>query len=989
MIQGFLKALLQNDWQGAKVVHHAVLAAGSGAYAELARPLPRKLQELLLQAGVHRLYQHQAVALEQIRAGRTVVVATPTASGKSLIYNLAVAETLLHDDSQRALYLSPIKALSRDQLEALQAFYQPLQPEAQFRIAVYDGDTTPYQRSKIRQKHPHILLTNPDMLHYALLPYHSKWQSFWERLRFVVIDEMHTYRGIFGSHVGQILRRLQRICRFYGGQPQFVFLSATIANPSELAQQLIGQPPDRISVIDDHGAPQAKRHFVFLQGEESSGIAISTVAARLLARAASAGLKTIAFTQSRKLTELLHMSVVRMAPRLAKRVSSYRAGFLPEERRTIEQQLASGSLAAVISTSALEMGIDIGGLDLCLLVGYPGTVMTTWQRGGRVGRGGQESAIILLPQADALDQYVVQHPEEFLSSHYEIAITDPFNEEILKAHLPCAAAELPIDTGELEQHPAPMRQVVQELTQAGRLLQTADGQRWLARNLRPHRDVDIRSVGAAYAILKQDDADKPLPIGKSDGVRALKECHPGAIYLHRGETYEVTNLDLHNRVIHVAATQAGYFTRVKSEKETEILDILASKPAGNFIVRLGRLRVTEHITGYEKRRWFTQELLAFNPLELPPQTFETIGFWLEIETLLADHIRAAELHFMGGIHAVEHAVISMFPLFALADRNDIGGIASPHHPQVGKSAIFIYDGYPGGIGLAARGYDIILPLLEKTTAMVSACPCEEGCPSCIHSPKCGAGNKPLDKQAAIATLKYLLGEWDISRPLSAENAPTGQPPPESVEQPVAVETPTYRIGFFDLETQRLAQDVGGWQNKHLMRVSVAVLYEAQVRLQPNQPVEWTQGSFHVFKEDEVPELLKHLQQLDLVVGFNVIDFDYAVLTAYTPYDFRQLPTFDILQEIRHQLGFRLSLDHLATQSLGTTKTADGIQAVQWFRAGEWEPLIHYCKADVKLTRDLFQLALDKGYLLYCDRQGHTLRIPTSWDLRRLLKKENS
>ncbi|MHC1741625.1 MAG: DEAD/DEAH box helicase [Syntrophobacteraceae bacterium] len=972
MIQRFLYALLNQKWQDFQVIHHEVLAARRARYGGLKAPLPEPLLNLLQQMGISKIFSHQAEGIESIRCGSHVVVATPTSSGKSLIYNLAVTEALLADPGLHALYLFPIKALTRDQLDTLDSFFRAIESPVPFRAGIYDGDTPPYQRSKIRQNPPQILLTNPDMLHYALLPYHAKWESFWKRLRFVVIDELHTYRGVFGSHVAQILRRLQRICHHYGSQPQFIMLSATIANPLELASQVTGQPQERINVITESGAPQAKRNFVFLEADASQAGPASGLAARLIVRAAESGLKTIAFTQSRKMTELVHMSVSRLKPSLAKRVSSYRAGYLPEERREIEQRLADGSLMAVISTSALEMGIDIGGLDLCILVGYPGTVMTTWQRGGRVGRGGQESAIVLIPHPDALDQYIVQHPREFLSSGFELAVTDPYNVEILKAHLPCAAAELPLERREIEGETA-LVGTVSTLARDGKLLATGDGGQWLSRSLTPHRDVDIRSVGASYAIQLEREGQKAIPIGRNDGLRALKECHPGAIYLHRGESYHVKQLDLEKRLIHVVQTQASFFTRVKSEKETEILEVFASKPVGNFIVRMGRLRVTEFILSFEQRKLFSQELLSTNPLDLPPQTFETVGFWIEIEPAVAKHVQDAKLHFMGGIHALEHALISMFPLFALCDRNDIGGISIPLHPQLGKGAVFIYDGYPGGIGLAARGYDVIESLLTKTRELVESCSCSEGCPACIHSPKCGSGNKPLDKQAALAIARYLLGEASLADELQASldaESPIVEPPPPSPEP----EAPRYRIGFFDLETQRLAQEVGGWQNTHLMRVSVAVLYETLT------------DTFHVYRENDLPELFNRLQELDLVVGFNISRFDYKVLQAYTPLDLAGLPTLDMLETIHQKLGFRLSLDHLAEHTLGARKDGDGLQAVQWFRDGKWEPLIAYCKKDVAITRDLFEVAQKEGYLLYRDKKGKTLRLPIQWELKDLVKR---
>ena len=977
MIQNFVSRLKNDRLRDFELAHREELPARSPCYGKLSRPLPEALAEALLRSGITRLYSHQTEALEQIRAGRHTVVSTPTSSGKSLIYNLAVTEALIEKPQQRALYLFPIKALTRDQLEALTTFFESIPcgtpGQAAFSACIYDGDTSPYQRAKIRQNHPHILLTNPDMLHYALLAYHPQWEDFWKKLRFVIIDEMHSYRGIFGSHVALIFRRLLRICRHYGSDPQFILLSATIGNPDELASKLTGVPAERIAVVSGNGAPQAKRHFLFLRpkgGLAAGGGHAAGAAARLIVIAAKAGLKTIAFTQSRKLTELVHMSVLQAERGLERKVSSYRAGFLPEERRIIEQKLASGALSAVISTSALELGIDIGGLDLCILVGYPGTVMTTWQRGGRVGRSGQESAIVLLPDQDALDQYIVNHPASFLESRYEKAVIDPFNPEILKAHLPCAAAELPIGEAEPELCRDEIARVVKELTSTGCLIQTLDGNQWICASTRPHRQVDIRTVGASYTIVREHNGET-VPLGKSEGIRALKECHCGAVYLHRGETYQVKDLDLEKKLIRVVSARVPYFTRAVSDKETEILETFASKPSGNFLVRLGRLRVTEHITAFEARRLYSHVILARNPLDLPPQTFETVGFWIEIETMLAQKIKREKLDFMGGIHAIEHALISMFPLFAVCDRNDIGGISIPMHPQLEKAAIFVYDGYPGGIGLAARGYEIIADLVEKTKELIASCDCTEGCPACIHSPKCGSGNKPLDKAAASSLLQYLSGEKSLGDgDLACEDADLQ--PIIPVARPERTRR-DFRVGFFDLETQKLASEVGGWQNTHLMRVSVAVLCEMP------------DGVFKEYRENELPALIEDLKRLDLIVGFNIARFDYGVLGAYTPFNLGKLPTFDMLHEIHQGIGFRLSLGHLGEKTLGRPKGADGVQAVTWFRQGDWDSLIRYCREDVVLTRDLFYHGLEKGYLVYCDKNDRMLRIPTPWKIDDLVK----
>jgi len=869
-------------------------------------------------------------------------------------------ELLGQEAAGHGLYLFPLKALAQDQYQAFVALNQTLPAELQLQAAVYDGDTPSSQRRRIKENLPHLIISNPDMLHLGFLPFHQQWERFFRNLRLVVIDEVHTYRGIFGSHVVQVLRRLQRVCQLYGSQPRYILLSATIENAGDFASRLTGM---EFRAVEQNGAPQAGRHFFFVNPD----ISATTVAARLFVKALQRNLKTIAFTQARKLTEIIHMNVAEAVPQLASKVSSYRAGFLAEERRDIEKGLASGSVAGVISTSALEMGIDIGGLDACILVGYPGTIINTWQRSGRVGRGRSDSLVILIAQPDALDQYFMRHPQDFFQRPFEAAVVDPDNSEVLDAHLPCAAAEIPLNgSDDLYSNGGVLASRAPVLEASGALLRSAEGDVWYAAKKRPQRLVDIRSVGEGYVILA---GSNEKAIGKNDGVRVFKECHKGAIYLHRGQQHLVTHLDLKRKNVFVKPTKVRYYTRALSEKETEILAVQRSRPVANFIARLGRVRVTEQVVGYEKRNLFSGELLDSLSLDLPSQSFETIGFWLEIEDILQEMVRQRKLHFMGGIHALEHALISMFPLFALCDRNDIGGIAVPRHLQLQKSAVFIYDGYPGGVGLAARGFDLIEELLQKTVELIAACPCDLGCPSCIHSPKCGGGNKPLDKTAALFLARSLLGE--LSLELKAEE--------ESqliVADEVGAEKSSSEpnVAFFDLETQRLADEVGGWGNVHLMRLAVGVLYDK------------SSNGFEVFAEEQVENLIERLRGFDLVVGFNIKRFDYRVLAAYTGFDFRQLPTFDILEDIYQRLGFRLSLGHLAEQTLGKAKIADGIQAVRWLREGKLDAVVEYCKDDVTITKDLFDFGLSNGYLVYQTRDGQPVRLPVNWNLDSILRE---
>lgn len=979
-MQRFLESLKKNRYYAPQIVYHHRIPPQDGKWIKDEQISPALIKSLN-NLHINALYAHQALAIQKIRQGENVVVATPTASGKTLIYNLPVVESLLQDPKAKALYIFPLKALEQDQLKALQQFIAPLASELNLPMpaAIYDGDTSSYRRQKIRELIPPVLITNPDMVHLSLLPFHTQWSSFFQNLRYIILDELHTYRGIFGSHLTQIMRRLGRVCEFYGAHPQFIACSATIANPQEFAERITGLP---FAAVVESGAPRPAKNFLFLNPTASP----YTLAAKLFLDCLDYGLRTLAFTQARKITELLHAWVLKDRPDLRTRVSSYRAGFLPEERREIESKLLTGELWGVISTSALELGIDIGGLDVCILVGYPGTIATTWQRGGRVGRGDQESLIALIAQPDALDQYFMRHPQDFFQRGFEKAIVDPHNSVIVSKHLICAGAEIPL---RLDDNFFPInkyRPLIEQLVSAKELLPSASGREWFAHRLHPHRLVDIRSAGEGFTIF--EEKTKRL-IGQISVPRVYTECHPGAIYLHRADTYLIKNLDLGKREVWAEPVEVDYYTRALQQKETEILSVNLQKELPRFPACYGRLKVTEKVIGFEKRRIFGQDLLQVQELDLPSYVFETMGLWIILPPEIPALVKREGGHFMGGIHAIEHAAIALFPLFALCDRNDVGGICYPVHPQLGKPAIFIYDGYPGGVGLAEYGYTFLTNLLQKTLELIKNCSCLDGCPSCIHSPKCGSGNKPLDKKAAEIILHWLTKEETFEKenrhslPPSAEQfllveevsakvvslEQTFHPPDN-----LLTEISQHRILFLDLETQRSAEEVGGWQNKHLMRLAVAVIYDSQ------------ENSFTVYTEDRVHELIAQLQRAELIVGFNIFNFDYQVLRGYTPFPLGKLKTFDILEEVANSLGYRLSLNHLAHKTLQVMKTADGLQSLQWFKEGRIDEVIAYCRQDVEITKNLFLFGLANGYLLFTTKNEQLVRLPVSWDLAKILAK---
>ncbi len=961
-IHEYITALLASETLGPQVAHHSTALPIEAQYAEPKRVLSKPIHELLEASGIDRLYSHQCRAIDLARSGRHVVVATPTASGKTLTYNLPVIEQILAEPDSKALYLFPLKALAQDQLKGFNdlvallpgSLSQDRRPSA----AIYDGDTSAHFRKKIRNAPPNVLLTNPEMVHLSLLPYHNSWAELFANLTHIVVDEVHTYRGVMGSHMALVFRRLLRICRAWGSNPTFIFCSATVGNPGELCQRLTGLD---VVEVTESGAAKSKQHMVFVNPLQSP--AQATI--QLLRSALARGLRTIVYTQSRKLTELIAMWASESSGEYKHRISAYRAGFLPEERREIESRLSSGELLAVISTSALELGIDIGGLDLCILVGYPGSIMATWQRGGRVGRAQQDSAVLMVAGEDALDQYFMRHPEDFFSRPAEKAVLNPYNPVILSRHLVCAAAEMALHPDEPFLQEQGINRHAKLMVAGGELFEVmlekqVNGRTFsevaeiVTQRKRPHRDVELRGAGKSMQI---EDMDTGSEIGTIDHHRACKEAHPGAIYLHRGDTFVVHDLDFATGTVRCQRARVKYYTRVRSSKTTEILEVIDQRELFGTRICFGRLRVTEEIKSYEKRAVRGGKLLGIVKLDIPPQVFETEGLWFVVPNAIRKQAEDEYMHFMGSIHALEHAAIGMLPLLVLADRNDLGGISTVLHPQLNAPAVFIYDGLPGGAGLTRQAFCLGEELFETTLRTVRECECDLGCPSCVHSPKCGSGNRPIDKQGAVFLLSQIISG-------KASELVEQCPEPKIIEEQTMERPKHYAV--LDIETRRSAKDVGGWNRANRMGVSIAVLYDT------------ASDEFIDYEQDQISDLVDKLQEFDLVIGFNIIRFDYQVLSGLSDFAFSSLPTLDLLAYIHNRLGFRIKLDTLAQATLGTAKSADGLQALEWWKEDRLDLITKYCRQDVAVTRDLYLHGVSQGCAYYTNKAGQKVRLPVDW-----------
>ncbi|MDZ7703405.1 MAG: DEAD/DEAH box helicase [Trueperaceae bacterium] len=697
-------------------------------------------------------YRHQAATFRALEAGHNVVVATPTASGKSLCYQLPTLRTLSGGGS--ALYLFPTKALAHDQLGKLHAMAAPF--GLQDMVASYDGDTPRAARADLR-RNARCLFSNPDMIHYGVLPYHRGWSRWLGGLELIVIDELHSYRGVFGTHVANLLRRLLRIAEHYGARPQIVAASATIGNPAAHARNLTGR--DFVAVSQDDAA-QAERELIFWQparlsaeGAPERRRSLHSEAAALAAHFAASGLKSIFFCNSRLSAELVARYASDQLPEAdADRVQSYRAGYTADDRRALEEGFRSGAVRLLSATSALELGVDIGDVDAVVLVGYPGSLTALWQRAGRAGRRGRRALTLLIPAEDPLDSYYLRHPEAITEGRLEHAVADAFNTEIWPRHVRCAAAEKPVTVGEDILGTA----TDTDLAALDGLVRR--GRAWSYERRYPHRAIALRGSGGPQIRLRDGDGKT---LGVSDPATALRELHPGAVYLHQGDNYLVRNLDLAAGEVVLLPHIDTYYTRARSDTDIEMLmadaypaeALLDPEHGSRWGLRTGRVRVSTRVTSYVRKRLYSDAVLDERGLELPDIAYPTQALWFSVAAVAG----AVPAHLLpSALHALEHTLIGLLPAFVLCERADVGGVSYPLHPASGEPLIVIYDGYPGGVGYARAGAARFRSWLGAACELLRDCPCPDGCPRCILSPKCGNGNQYLDKAAARQLAEALL-----------------------------------------------------------------------------------------------------------------------------------------------------------------------------------------------------------------------------------------
>jgi DEAD/DEAH box helicase domain-containing protein len=775
-LDAFLQLLQQRRTYGGQIVHVEQLPERPAVYGELApESLDSRVWSALHGMGITRLYQHQVEAVNHVLNGRSTVIVTGTASGKTLCYNIPVVNAVVRDPLATALFVYPTKALAQDQLRAINRFGDA-NSEIKFLAGAYDGDTPQNERRKLRDRGA-IILTNPDMLHQGILPQHSRWNRYFSNLRYVVLDEVHSYRGVFGSHLANVLRRLKRICTFYGSSPQFICCSATIANPREHAESIAGIP---MELVDQDGSPRGPKRFVFwnppvLAEHQAAGSTYDAggerrsplwEAVELMTLLVKENVQTIAFVRTRLMAELVFHHAREyldaISPRLARSVHAYRGGYLPEERREIERKLASGEILGVASTNALELGIDIGSLDASILVGYPGTIASTWQQAGRAGRAGGESVVFMVAENSPIDQYLMSHSDYIFAESPEQAVIDPDNPHVAIGHIKCAVHELPVSDDEAPlfgEYAVPMLEMLED---TGCVRHIAGRWYWASEEY-PAAGVNLRNIcGPVYTI--QDAAEGNRVIGTMDEISALAQLHTHAVYLHGAETFFVENLDLDKKIAFVTKRELDYYTQSIQVSRIMIDETEEETEWRNASIGFGDVTVTTTIPMFKKIKFHSRDSLGFEKLDMPPQSLETVALWLVPPDSAVEAVKRENRVFAEGLIGVANALVECAPLYVMCDTQNIGAVVDASN--LGKDALFLYDRYPGGMGYAQRCVDAMEELMQAVYDVVGKCPCEGGCPSCVGSAvpafamtdlDSGTRGRIPDKVGALIILREILG----------------------------------------------------------------------------------------------------------------------------------------------------------------------------------------------------------------------------------------
>ncbi len=767
-ISSILHSIKSSQGYRGQIVHIHTIPPRKPVFADPLEPISHHLSEALSHIGIERLYLHQARAIDLVREGRNITIVTSTASGKTLCYNVPVLESMLKDSASTALYIFPTKALAQDQLRMIGDLCSISSDlERVVKAGTYDGDTPRQTRRRLRSE-ANLTLTNSDMLHQAILPYHSRWSRFFTKLKYVVIDEMHTYRGIFGSNVANVIRRLKRILGHYGSKPTFILCSATIANPDELAQALIGE---ECELISEDGSPHGPKIFIlwnppFIDSNRMERRSSNVEAHELMVTLIESGIQTITFTKARVVAELIlryvREALSRRNPHLVDRVRAYRAGYLPEERRQIERALFSGELLGVTSTNALELGIDVGSLDASIIVGFPGTIASTWQQAGRAGRKMGESLVIFIAYNDPIDQYLMRNPDYLLGKTPENAVIDPSNPYILAGHLSCAAFELPLSSAD-ECHFGELLWPVVSVLEEVERVKTIEGKTYWATTDFPAAEVNLRTISDdTFTIVDATSNEKV--IGVVDAISAPELVYPEGIYIHNGETYLVRDLDFSGKVAYVERKEVDYYTqpildssiRIKAEKKSGMLR--------GFRKFYGEAIVTWKTTAFKKIQFYRLDSIGYGSANLPSQHLETTSLWLYPDEDVVTYLREMGKNAVEGLVGLKNVLINIFPLFVMCDRQDVGGIVEASN--TGRSTIFLYDRFKGGLGFCEKAYSLLPKLLEGALQIIEQCECSEGCPSCVglpmlrppqhQDPDPGYGYPIPNKETALLMLRKVM-----------------------------------------------------------------------------------------------------------------------------------------------------------------------------------------------------------------------------------------